>query len=144
MKKTKGGDRMENKSLYDNYIEDPEFKRLMAQEDLIMEVTEGFCEILVENDIKRKKLAELMGRTKGYISQLLNGSRNITLRSLADIAFCLGYKAKVQFVEEDFDKEQNVIDLNWGLKPLETLYRKKMQISDDYLNFGSKISKMAS
>ena len=61
---------MKANTLYDKYMEDKEFERLMAQEDLIMDVTEGFCEILEEKGIKRIALAEMLGKTKGYISQL--------------------------------------------------------------------------
>ncbi len=62
-----------------------------------MSVTESFCEILEKEGIKRSKLAELMGKTKGYISQLLNGSRNITLRSMSDIAYGMGYSIEINF-----------------------------------------------
>ena len=80
------------KTLMDEYLEDPEFAQLMAQEDLIMEVTETLCELLEKEKISRKELAERLGKTKGFISQLLNGGRNLTLRTVADILHVLGYK----------------------------------------------------
>jgi transcriptional regulator with XRE-family HTH domain len=86
---------MEAKTLYDEYLKDNEFVRIMAEEDLIMDVTENFCRILEEEKLSRANLAEKMGKTRGYISQLLNGNRNITLRVLSDIAFYLGYSAKL-------------------------------------------------
>jgi transcriptional regulator with XRE-family HTH domain len=76
----------------DIYMEDPEFARLMAQEDLIMEVTETLWELLEKEKISRKELAERLGKTKGFVSQLLNGGRNLTLRTVADILHVLGYK----------------------------------------------------
>ncbi len=46
-------------------IEDPEFRRLMAQEDLIMEVTETICELLEKEKISRKELADRLGKIQG-------------------------------------------------------------------------------
>ena len=80
------------KTLLDKYLEDPEFARLMAQGDLIMEVTETLCELLEKEKISRKELADRLGKTKGFVSQLLNGGRNLTLRTMADILHALGYK----------------------------------------------------
>jgi len=80
------------KTLMDEFLEDPEFARLMAQGDLIMEVTETLCELLEKEGVSRKELADRLGKTKGFVSQLLNGGRNLTLRTVADILHVLGYK----------------------------------------------------
>ena len=80
------------KTLMDKYLEDPEFAKLMAQGELIMEVTENLCELLEKENISRKELADRLGKTKGFVSQLLNGGRNLTLRTVADILHVLGYK----------------------------------------------------
>ena len=73
-------------------MNDPEFRRLLAQEELILEVTETICNILEKEKISRKELAERLGKSKGFVSQLLNGGRNLTLRTVADILHALGYK----------------------------------------------------
>ena len=80
------------KTLLEEYLEDPEFAKLLAQEDLIMEVTETLCELLEKEKISRKELADRLGKSKGFVSQLLNGGRNLTLRTVADILHVLGYK----------------------------------------------------
>lgn len=80
------------KTLMDEFLEDPEFARLMDQEDLIMEVTETLCELLEKEGVSRKELADRLGKSKGFVSQLLNGGRNLTLRTVADILHVLGYK----------------------------------------------------
>jgi transcriptional regulator with XRE-family HTH domain len=87
---------MKTKTLHDEYLKDKEFARIMAQEDLIMDVTENFCRILDEEKLNRSRLAQIMGKTKGYVSQLLNGNRNITLRVLSDIAYSLGYTVRIR------------------------------------------------
>jgi transcriptional regulator with XRE-family HTH domain len=88
-------------TLLEEYLKDPEFAKLMAQGDLIMEVTETLCELLEKEKISRKELAHRLGKSKGFISQLLNGSRNLTLRTVADIFHVLGYKVALAPYKED-------------------------------------------
>lgn len=66
--------------------------KLVAQEILITEVTEAIWKAMEEAGVNKAELAKKMEATKGYVSQVLNGSRNMTLRTLADICFALDYK----------------------------------------------------
>ena len=84
-----------NKNLLEKYLEDPEFARLLTQEELILEVTETLCELVEKEGISRKELADRLGKSKGFVSQLLNGGRNLTLRTVADILHVLGYKVSL-------------------------------------------------
>lgn len=97
-------------------LENPVYALEAAKSDFIMDVTESICEILEEKKIERKQLAEKMNRTKGYISQLLNGHRNMTLNSLAEIAYVLGYTPKIVFEKKDDDK------INIEIEPTEIDY----------------------
>ena len=100
--------RESEKTLLAEYLEDPEFAKLMAQEDLIMEVTETLCELLEKEKISRKELADRLGKSKGFVSQLLNGGRNLTLRTVADILHVLGYKvALMPYKEGEPGQEPN-------------------------------------
>jgi transcriptional regulator with XRE-family HTH domain len=93
-------------------MNDPEFRKLLAQEELILEVTETLCELLEHENISRKGLADRLGKTKGFISQLLNGGRNLTLRTVADILHVLGYRASLTPVKEGKQRQEaNVMEL---------------------------------
>jgi len=102
--------RKPEKTLMDKYLEDPEFARLMAQGDLIMEVTETLCELLEKEKLSRKELADRLGKTKGFVSQLLNGGRNLTLRTVADILHVLGYKVSLTPYKEERKQESNIVE----------------------------------
>ena len=67
-----------------------EGRRLLQQESAIMEVTELICEIMEQKNVSRSELADRLGRTKGYITQLLDGRANMTIRTLADVFGALG------------------------------------------------------
>ena len=68
--------------------------KLVAQEVLITEVTESIWAALERSGVKKSELANRMGSSKGYVSQVLNGTRNMTLRTLSDICFALGKTPK--------------------------------------------------
>jgi transcriptional regulator with XRE-family HTH domain len=100
-------------TILDEYLKDEEFRRLFAQEDLIMEVTETLCELLEREKVSRKELAERLGKSKGFVSQLLNGGRNLTLRTVADILHVLGYKVSLTpYKEEGKRQESNIIEFS--------------------------------
>jgi transcriptional regulator with XRE-family HTH domain len=99
-------------TILDEYLKDDEFRRLFAQEDLILEVTETLCELLEKEKISRKELADRLGKSKGFVSQLLNGGRNLTLRTVADILHVLGYRASLTpFKEGKQRQESNIIPI---------------------------------
>jgi transcriptional regulator with XRE-family HTH domain len=92
-------------------MNDPEFRKLLAQEELILEVTETICDLLEKEKISRKELADRLGKSKGFISQLLNGSRNLTLRTVADNFYVLGYKVALKLEKlVTHRRDSNVID----------------------------------
>src|SRR4030042_6405897 len=115
------------KTLMDKYLEDPECAKLMAQGDLIMEVTETLCELLEKEEVSRKELADRLGKSKGFISQLLNGGRNLTLRTVADILHVLGYKVSIiPQKEEKRRQDNNIIEIKTMTKyqtPIGPTYR---------------------
>lgn len=89
-------------------MNDPEFRKLLAQEELILEVTETICELLDNERVPRKELAERLGKSKGFVSQLLNGGRNLTLRTVADIVHVLGYKVTLTPHKEGEQKQEPI------------------------------------
>ena len=70
--------------------------KLLAQEVLITEVTEAIWKAMEEAGVTKAGLAKKMEATKGHVSQVLNGSRNMTLRTLADICFALDHKPSLR------------------------------------------------
>jgi transcriptional regulator with XRE-family HTH domain len=72
-----------------------EDRRLLNQEKLILGVTEALSEAIEERGLTRSEVAKRLGKTKGFVSQLLAGGRNLTLRTVADIADAIGISLKV-------------------------------------------------
>lgn len=70
-------------------------RRLLREEELILEVTEAVSVVMQEEGISKTQLAKRLGKTKGFISQLLSGGRNLTLRTLARLVDALGYRVTI-------------------------------------------------
>ena len=130
-------------TILDEYLKDEEFRRLFAQEDLIMEVTETLCELLEKEKLSRKELADRLGKSKGFISQLLNGGRNLTLRTVADILHVLGYKVSLTPYKEKGEREQrDVIEFQTRhtqpKSPLQT-WKFEFSVADSYQDYAAII-----
>lgn len=69
-------------------------RRLLLQEELILDVTEAIAEQMESQNLLQKDLAKRLNKTKGYVSQLLGGGRNLTLRTISDVADALDCRVK--------------------------------------------------
>lgn len=92
---------MRSESLYFTAEEQctEEHRKNSSSEELTFDVTEEILVIMEDKEITKKELAEKLGKSKAYISQLLSGSKNMTLRTLSDVCFALGVKPSVEFKE---------------------------------------------
>lgn len=63
------------------------------------------------NGMNRSQLAEYLGVSKGYVSQLLNGDYDHKLSKLVDLSLKFGYVPKIEFekvqdyIREDSDRQ---------------------------------------
>lgn len=78
-------------TLIDVLTQTPEDKRLFAQEEAILDFTELVCEIMNRDGVSRSELASRLGKSKGYVSQLLAGESNMTIRTMSDLMHALGF-----------------------------------------------------
>jgi ribosome-binding protein aMBF1 (putative translation factor) len=64
-------------------------RRRYAQNSLIVDTAIAVNRAIEIAEMSQKDLAQRLGRTEGFISQVLNGGANLTLRTLADVAYGL-------------------------------------------------------
>ncbi len=69
---------------------DENLKKLYMEERLILRVTNVISGLMEEQNIKKVDLAECVGCSKGYITQILDGTANLTLKTISNILFELG------------------------------------------------------
>jgi len=98
--------------------------KLMAQEVLITEVAEEIWKAMGEEGITKSKLAKRMGATKGYISHVLSGSRNMTLRTLSDICFALRKRPMIAVEKKSHDGEWQTLGDNVAVGATKLRYKR--------------------
>lgn len=116
---------MSKKAYRDQLLEERGLALEAAKGELIMDVTEAICELIEKEGISRQELANRIGRSKGFVSQLLNGSRNMTLSTLAEIAFALGFIPNFTFNKAIGEK--HLVDrYQFEMKPSAIIYEPKI------------------
>jgi transcriptional regulator with XRE-family HTH domain len=85
-----------SKSQIENLVGSFEGMRAYQQERVILDTTERMCEVMEEKKITRKRLADRLGTSKSFVTQLLDGRRNMTLRTLSDVFLALGFAVHIQ------------------------------------------------
>ncbi|MDP2806509.1 MAG: helix-turn-helix transcriptional regulator [bacterium] len=96
---------------FDSLHKKPEY----YAELLKIEVTEAIYSLMAAKDISKADLARKLGCKPPYITKLLRGTANITLDSLAKIAYMLDAKIETRFEPLSkgygFSAYQNVIPM---------------------------------
>jgi antitoxin component HigA of HigAB toxin-antitoxin module len=76
---------LEIRDLDEKLQKDPELRKHHQQEKLILDVTELIARLMERNKVNKTQLANLLGLGKSHITQLLDGTKNMTLRTIADV-----------------------------------------------------------
>ena len=59
-------------------------------EGVLLAATERICELMDKHGISRAELARRLGKSRAYVTRMLNGQPNMTLKTLTQIAVALG------------------------------------------------------
>ena len=70
-------------------------------EDLVLDVTEQLYRRMQERGMRPSELAKRLGVSRAFVSQLLNGKSNMTLRTLVGVAFALSLRIRIEFQPKD-------------------------------------------
>ena len=74
-----------SETLIEGLTKTKEGMRLYQQERAIQDLTDLVGEVMEEEGVCRTELARRIGKTKGYITQLLDGRTNMTIRTISDV-----------------------------------------------------------
>jgi transcriptional regulator with XRE-family HTH domain len=77
-------------------MEDPEFRRLLAVEALVAESSEVIARLMAEQNVSKADLARRLNKSRAWVTQLLSGRTNMTVRTLADVMYTLDAEVKLQ------------------------------------------------
>lgn len=80
--------------------------RLYAREGLIYNVTEDITVAMEDLGVSKKELARRLGKSPSFVTQTLSGARNMTLGTLSDICFELGFQPRISAMP--IESEQDI------------------------------------
>lgn len=84
------------KSFFDNLINESKAnEKLAARRDLQLNLTEDILIQMERRNVTKAELSRRLGKSRSYVSQVLDGDRNMTIGSLSDICYELGIKPKI-------------------------------------------------
>ena len=86
-----------NQAWIDRQAESNDSRRAYEQERLSMWVLDDIAETMEKSNITKADLARTLGTSRAYITQLFAGTRNVTLSTLADLAWACGRRASFKF-----------------------------------------------
>jgi transcriptional regulator with XRE-family HTH domain len=116
---------------FDELMLDPEFRKLYAIEGLIADAAQLICDLLERRKMRRADLARLLNKTPAFVSQLLNGKTNMTVRTLAEVMHALGASVKIDAYDEGKSSCENIDDTE--------MHTLRIHISTDSIyNYASK------
>lgn len=102
----------------------------LEQELFILDVTEMIVELMNASGVTRSELAHRLGTTKGHVTQILSGKRNLTLRTLSDVFLALGHRflpssmpATTPYADYLAARPDGGLTLNRAAVPLEVAVR---------------------
>jgi transcriptional regulator with XRE-family HTH domain len=88
-----------------HFVADPEGMRLFQQERLAAEIADLICKTMRKEHVTQSEFAERLQKSKGRVSQMLNGNSNLTLRTVADAFTALNKTLRVSSVDMFVERE---------------------------------------
>ncbi len=97
MVKYKAKDNFANK--FSTWIEELKASGEYYSESIRIEVAESIYELMEKQGVTKAELARRLNTSRGYITKLLQGNKNLTLDSICKVAHALGCKINnIEFV----------------------------------------------
>lgn len=105
-----------HKTAQDEFLASSENRRLFEQERLLVEATELLSELMEKKRVSRAQLAQKIGKSKAFVTQLLRGNHNMTLRTLADLFGALDHEICLKSQPSDQGHEDCTpfVQKGWG------------------------------
>ncbi|MCC6366726.1 MAG: helix-turn-helix transcriptional regulator [Bryobacterales bacterium] len=83
------------KTQHEILMEDREFRRLLTIEALVTEASEMIARLMAEQDVSKADLARKLNKSRAWVTQLLSGKANMTVRTLGEVVYALGAEVKL-------------------------------------------------
>lgn len=76
---------------------------------------EDICEAMKEEHLSRSELARRLGKSRQYVSRILNESANFTLETVVEISMALNRKVTLRLRKEDAANTSHNASMAYGV-----------------------------
>lgn len=80
---------------HNELMRDPVFRQQLAVELLVAEAAELISQLMHEKGMSKADLARELKKSRAWVTQLLSGKNNLTIRTLAEVIHALGGKVEI-------------------------------------------------
>lgn len=104
-------------NVFDEYIDEDIREKHnieMTQSRVLFDASNLLSDAMNISLMSQKEISENLGLSKGYVSRLLSGTENISLKNLAKILFMLGFELKLSIKKIVSGKNENVVWADFG------------------------------
>src|SRR2546430_5861333 len=67
-------------------------------ERILIQLGEDICRLMRDQQISRAEVAERLGVSRAYVTKVLNGNTNLTIKTLLKLSDALGRELAIRFV----------------------------------------------
>jgi len=78
------------KTRHEMLMEDPGYRKLYAIEGLVADAAELVASLMKEQNLTKADLARRLGKSRAWVTQVLSGRANMTMRTFAELVYALG------------------------------------------------------
>jgi transcriptional regulator with XRE-family HTH domain len=82
-------------------------------ERAVLDYTSKLWGKMKERDLSQRALAQRVAKSPAYVSRVLNGSHNVTIKTMVELAHAIDYRLRIELVPEDladFEMQRFTID----------------------------------
>ncbi len=90
-------------SEYERFAAEPSSRRLLRQEELLADVAEHLQSVMRSEGLTQAEVARRLGKSRSFVCEALGGDRNLTLRTVAELADAMGQRLCIH--SEDLESE---------------------------------------
>jgi transcriptional regulator with XRE-family HTH domain len=119
---------MEFKKKFDALVEQYKDNLDYLTEGVLIDVTEQFYTQMKNKGLNRTELAQKLNCSNAYVTKLLNGSENLTLRKLVQIAHVLDCTFDFALIPRQYEVKRHI---SFNAKKFDTTgYTQELKIED--------------
>lgn len=78
-----------------------------AKEELAYNVIADILVVMEDLNITIPQLAEMVGKNRLYVTRILNGTQNMSIKMLSDICFVLKIKPEIKLTRIEDNEQRN-------------------------------------